>query len=103
MVQSFPELTAEPEPSLWLVDADEFKRKWAGRVARGPEPILVGGEPSMRFDLSEVADGIDSRQCIAWTKHGREGYTITMYVKAYAQPTYEPAFLTLLGSWGWAD
>jgi hypothetical protein len=103
MIQSSPQLTSEPELSLWLVDAGEFKRRWAGRVVRGPEPILVGGEPSIRFDVSEVADGIDSRQCIAWTKHRGEGYAITMYVKAYAQPTYEPAFLTILGSWEWAD
>jgi hypothetical protein len=103
MIQSSRELTSDPELSLWLVDANEFQRKWAGRVVLGPEPILVGGEPSIRFDLSEDADGLDSRQCIAWTRHRGEGYTITMYVKAYAQPTYEPAFLTLLGSWDWAD
>jgi hypothetical protein len=103
MIQSARELTSEPVPSLWLMLADELKRKWPPTMVRGPEPILVGGEESIRFDLSGVDDGIDTRQCVAWTRHRGEGYSVTMFVKAYAQPTYEPAFLTVLGSWGWAE
>ena len=103
MIQPARELTSEPVPSLWLMLADELKRKWPPTMVRGPEPILVGGEESIRFDLSEVDDGIDTRQCVAWTRHRGEGYSVTMFVKAYAQPKYEAAFLTLLGSWAWAD
>jgi hypothetical protein len=93
--------------SIWVLFflENEFRKTALNRRSRnvtlGPKPILIGEERAIRFDLSEVDDGIDTRQCIAQVIHQGRGYEVFMFVKAYAQPKYEEVFLTALGSWKW--
>jgi hypothetical protein len=91
--------------SLLQLKATEFRevawQRRGMRITSGPEAILVAGEHGMRFDVSQVDGGIDTRQCVAQAVHHGKGYEITMFVKADAQPRYESALLTVLGSWIW--
>jgi len=93
--------------SMWVMFffENEFRKTalqgHSKNVTYGPKPILIGEERAIRFDLAEMDDGIDTRQCIAQVVHQGRGYEVFMFVKAYAQPKYEEVFLTVLGSWKW--
>jgi hypothetical protein len=72
-------------------------------VSRGPEPMLVGGDPAVFYVQSGVDAGIETRNWVVMVAHRGKGYDVTMFVKAGAEGRYSDAFLTALGSWNWAS
>lgn len=94
--------------SMWAVATmkDKFREGVSHRgiaVVQGPDPILVGGEPAVRYVQGGVDAGVPTRNWVAMVSHRGRGYDVTMFVKASAEARYSDAFLTVLGSWTWTQ